>query len=129
MELDENQYLELTSGGECNSHFHSSFGHHDDITRFYDRHKVVQVGGTVYKAKPDDDIIIVDTSISPIIVQLPVPVGQRVFIVTRKGGGANTMHVEFAGDNVTCLGLTQVDFTAAGEVKRFMSWNNNWILI
>lgn len=122
--IDPRIEAELTNGGDCFSHWHSSdrIVDHDDIMRSQELLYQHSVSGT-YSVTDQDDILLCATGAT---LTLPLAKTGREFIVVMTG--TTNVTVNFTGTDLI-YGESSVLIEQQGTALHFKATTGGWILV
>jgi len=119
MELNQFQYDQLTSGGDCFQHHHSEDRrpNHDTVNSLQDLESVILKSAN-YTIRYEDDWIAVDTTST---MTLPVPKGGKEWKIVNVGSGVTVTIT--APTNYTINGVSSITVTTQWQGKTIKSLN------
>ena len=123
--LDPRSEQELTGGGDTLLHYHlqdraTNAGLQSDA-------RVSSVSATTYTATYDDDFILLDTTLVPITVYLPLARNGREIEVVYDLGVNNVTIVPQTGETV--MHEPDAVLTLKGTALRLKAIDTNWVII
>lgn len=129
-DLNTNQYFQLTQGGECFLHFHPRHVIDADDVNNAQRARNILLEAGNYTAKPNDEILLVNTQAGNVTITLPHSDFKKEYQIVKTSSANILFVVPTAPD--TILGSTiGVSTTSVYTSLNFKmdTLRANWILI
>ena len=116
---------ELTGGGDSLLHYHLA----DRATNagLQAEARVTRIGTTTYTVRAGDDFLLVDTSLVPVDIYLPLARnGRELEVIYHTGTSVITLWPQ-PGD--TAMGTVNIVMTLVDTALRLKAIDNNWVII